>query len=110
LLQDAAVLYSVCPSIQLFSYWPFNTKPFREFAIGSAAIIAHAKSEARLAYQNMPEQRREQEENMCQLQALGEQYSKVEGLLSQLLESAQPISRKGRKGMLIPSSHGVNMC
>jgi hypothetical protein len=61
-----------------------------------------------LAYQNMPEhlvtglrgsyaqlqleQRREQEENTRQLQALGEQYSKVEGLLSQLLKSAQPIS------------------
>jgi Centromere DNA-binding protein complex CBF3 subunit, domain 2 len=114
LLQDAAVLYSLYPHSRLFSYRPFNTKPFREFAISSVAIIAHAESEARLAYENMPEhlvaslrgsyaellmeQRREQEENTRQLQALGEQYTKVEGLLSQLLESAQPTSRKRHKG------------
>jgi hypothetical protein len=119
LLQDAAVLYSLYPHSRLFSYRPFNTKPFREFSISSVGIIAHAKSEARLAYENMPEhlvaslrgsyaelrleQRREQEENTRRLQALGEQYTKVEGLLSQLLESAQPTSRKCHKGMLLPS-------
>jgi len=83
------------------------------------AIIAHAESEARLAYKNMPEhlvaslcgsyaellmeQRRGQEENTCQLRALGEQYTKVEGLLSQLLESAQPTSQKRHKGTFLPS-------
>ena len=105
LLQDGAVLYSLYPHSWLFSYRPFNTKHFQEFAARSVAIIAHAKSEARLAYGNMPEhlvtslcgsyaalwleQRREQEENTHCLQALGEQYTKVEGLLSQLL-AAQP--------------------
>jgi hypothetical protein len=54
LLQDAAVLYLLYPHSRLFLYWPFNTKPFWEFAIGSVAIIAHAESEACLAYENMP--------------------------------------------------------
>jgi hypothetical protein len=83
LLQDAAVLYSLYPYSQLFSHRPFNTKLFREFATSSVSIIAHAECEARLAYENMPEhlvaglrgsyaelwleQRREQEENTCQL-------------------------------------------
>jgi hypothetical protein len=125
LLQDAAVLYPLYPHSRLFSYQPFNTKLFREFATSSVAIIAHAESEARLAYENMPEhlvaglrgsyaelrleQRREQEENARQLQALGEQYAKVEGLLSRLLESAQPTSRKGHKGVSSPFHFDVHM-
>jgi hypothetical protein len=55
LLQDAAILYSLYPHSWLFSCRPFNTKPFQEFAISSVAIIAHAESEACLAYENMPE-------------------------------------------------------
>jgi hypothetical protein len=93
LLQDGAVLYSLYPHSRLYSYRPFNTKLFREFAARSVAIVEHAESEARFAY----EKRREQEENVCCLQALGEQYTKVEGLLSQLL-AAQP-SQRGHKGM-----------
>ena len=55
LLQDGAVLYSLCPHSQLFSYQPFNTKPFQKFAVRSVAIIVHAESKAHLAYKNMPE-------------------------------------------------------
>ena len=113
LLQDGAVLYSLYPHSQLYSYQPCNTKCFQEFAARSVAIIAHAESEACLAYENMPEhlvaglrgsyaalrleQCQEQEENTHHLRALGEQYAKVEGLLSQLL-TVQP-SQRGHKGM-----------
>ena len=81
LLRDAAILHSLYPHSWLFSHWPFNTKLFREFTTSSVAIIAHAKYEAHLAYENMPEhlvaglhgsyaelwleQCREQEENTC---------------------------------------------
>lgn len=125
LLQDAAVLYSLYPHSQLFSYWPFNTKLFREFATSLVVIIAHAESEACLAYENIPdhlvtglcgsyaelqlEQYREQEENARQLQALGKQYATVKGLLSQLLESMQPTGQKGHKGVLSPSYFDVHM-
>ena len=90
------------------------------------AIIAHAESEAHLAYENMPEhlvmglrgsyaelrfeQRKEQEENRCRLQALSKQYTKVEGMLVQLLQS-QPAGRRGNKGavqcsnFIIPSNN-----
>ena len=114
LLQDAAVLFSSYPQSRLFAYHPFNTNRFRDFAANSVAIITHAESEARLAYERMPEhlvaglrgsyaelwleQRKEQEENTRRLQTLSQQYSKVEGMLAQLLESAQSTSRRGSKG------------
>lgn len=115
ILQDAAVLYSQHPHLSFFTFRPFNSPAFHDFAASSAATIAHAESKARLAYENMPEhliaglrgtyadlrmeQRKEQENNARQLGDLRQQYSQLEGLLMQLVES-KPKGRKG-KGMCL---------
>ena len=95
ILQDAAVLYSQHPHLSFFTFRPFNSPAFHDFAASSAATIAHAESKARLVYENMPEhliaglqgtyadlrmeQRKEQENNACQLEDLHQQYSQLEG-------------------------------
>ena len=115
ILQDAAVLYLQHPHLSFFTFRPFNSPAFHNFAASSAATIAHAELKAHLAYENMPEhliaglrgtyaylrmeQRKEQENNARQLEDLRQQYSQLEGLLMQLVES-KPKGRKG-KGMCL---------
>jgi hypothetical protein len=55
LLQDAAVLYMQYPHCRIFSFRPFNTKPFWDFAASSVETMTHAEAEACLAYKNLPE-------------------------------------------------------
>jgi hypothetical protein len=86
------VIYSTHPHCRIFTYQPFNTKAFWDFAAGSISAISHAEQKARLAYESMPEhlvaglrgtysdlrleQRKEQDENARQLEQLGEHLTK----------------------------------
>lgn len=55
ILQDAAVLSKKYPSCALFSYPPFNTSQFSEFASGAAAIIQQAEDDSREQLSALPE-------------------------------------------------------
>jgi hypothetical protein len=116
ILQDAAVLYSRYPHLSIFAYKPFNSQAFRNFAASSTAVIAHAESKARLAYENMPkhlvaslrgtyadlrlEQRKEQEKNSRMLESLDQRYSDLEGLIKQFMEVTSSTSRRGKNSKL----------
>lgn len=115
ILQDATILYSHHPSAPIFSYSPFNTKAFRQFAALSISAISHAESAAQQAYENMPEhlvaglrgtysdlrleQQLQQQENKRKLEEIQEQYMKVTSALNELTASGSGPRKKRSQGM-----------
>jgi Centromere DNA-binding protein complex CBF3 subunit, domain 2 len=55
LLQDVAILYTMFPHANIFSYPPFCSPVFRDFAATSVARIKEIEEEAQLAFKNLPE-------------------------------------------------------
>ncbi|KAJ7749846.1 hypothetical protein DFH07DRAFT_961631 [Mycena maculata] len=53
LLQDCALLHTKYPQLPLFSYLPFNSATFREFAAASAARISDVETSGHLAVKNL---------------------------------------------------------
>jgi len=56
LLQDAAVLFTLRPSCAIFSFAPFRSTLFREFALRSTSLIQQAHEDSQLALQHLPHQ------------------------------------------------------
>ncbi len=55
ILQDAAVLFSKYPKCALWTFAPFNTCEFQDFAKSSISILARAEEEARRKLERLPE-------------------------------------------------------
>ncbi|TFY77579.1 hypothetical protein EWM64_g6432, partial [Hericium alpestre] len=110
ILQDTAVLFSRRPELLIFSWPPFNSPAFREFAEGTSDRIAAAEAKARAAYQNLPqmlvqsmhgittewalEQERERAEARARYNDLSEQLLQVKAEL--VMQNSSRSSRKRR--------------
>lgn len=55
LVQDLAVLFTQTPQALIYTFAPFNSTVFREFATNSTAAINAAEETARLAFKNLPQ-------------------------------------------------------
>lgn len=101
LLQDCALLYMQNPQSPLFTYPPFNSTVFREFAASSVDRIADVEARGRLAVKNLPQnlvrgfQGAVSSLTMAQRAGHDEMRSRVLGLEAQLRAMAQHITDLG---------------
>ncbi|KAF9063616.1 hypothetical protein BDP27DRAFT_1367866 [Rhodocollybia butyracea] len=54
LLQDAALIFAEFPACHVFTFAPFNSSVFQDWAQNSRAIVDSAEAEAREAFKNIP--------------------------------------------------------
>lgn len=111
LLQDVAVLYMMFPNANIFSYPPFCSPVFRDFATTSVTQIKEIEEEARLAFKNLPENlvtslrgavttvqlenRKADDENKARLDALQDSVLQMSRAINQL-GGCRPYQRGGR--------------
>jgi len=55
LLQDAAVLYSKYPKCSIWSYAPFSSNEFRQYASSSIKVLEEAERNAKRQFEQLPE-------------------------------------------------------
>ena len=100
LFQDAAILYTMFPNANIFSYPPFCSATFRDFATMSAARIKEIEEEAHLAFKNLPENlvtslrgavmtvqlesKKADDENKARLEALQDSVLQISRAINQL--------------------------
>jgi len=54
ILQDAAVLYSKYPNCAIWTFPPFNTTIFRNFAANSTSLLAQAEADCKKQLKSLP--------------------------------------------------------
>ena len=112
IIQDAALLFALCPNANIWTYFPFSDPQFHAFAASAPLVIRQAEEKARQAFRHVPDylangirtvttgimvdQRQFHGRTQGQLEQMDNRMVKLEEMITQLTDSQKPRRKRQR--------------